>query len=838
MIRIFTILSALTIVLLLATGGGSYWISQTDIKTVKQENIQILTNSVALSIQSELDILQQSVEKIAQTTAVVMAIENQDSLQMAQTAAKLEKFLPQIMKLRLLPAEVNEVDESTIPFMGNADLIMVQQTLLNSQPATVQGQGEHRHLAMTAVVKSHDRPIGVVLASFEFDFLGHILKQFYLSKGFLELKQGRIALATQGQKSPQDEQEHHDKIPNTAWAVYYWTENYQATNHLGLVLGVVMIPALLACLLFFAGYRRISYILRQDQSSILNAFKDLMAGKNVGSYPITLDEMKSMTANLMQFKRVLDSEDSGLSIEQTETEIDDFFDESNDIDFADINIDFQEETKDFTETQQEIKTRPITLPDTSKTNAFTEPSPFATEKPQDTIFKAYDIRGIVGKTLTKEVVFNLGKAIASEAKEQGVTSIVVGRDGRHSSAALAESLTKGIITTGINILDIGLVPSPVVYFVAHHTEGKSAVVVTGSHNPADYNGLKIVIKGDSLADDKIQALRQRIEDNRYETGEMGSIEQNTRYINEYIGTVADDIHIVRPMKVVVDSGNGSTGEIAPTLLKTIGCEVIELFCEIDGDFPNHHPNPTHPDNMNDLVTAVKHYEADLGVAFDGDGDRLGVVDNKGKIIWPDRFLMLFAKDVLATKPGADIIYDVKCTQHLKTFISQQGGHPLMWKTGHSLIKAKIKQTAAQLAGEMSGHIFFNDRWFGFDDALYASVRLIEILSADTRPSHEVFADLPEGINTPEISLPVAEGENKPLLKQLIALSSHLDNAQIVTLDGLRAEFPDGWGMVRASNTMPELVFRFEGETQEALIRIQQLFKELLIKVNPDLKIPF
>ena len=380
-------------------------------------------------------------------------------------------------------------------------------------------------------------------------------------------------------------------------------------------------------------------------------------------------------------------------------------------------------------------------------------------------------------------------------------------------------------------------PSPVVYFVAQHTEGKSGVIITGSHNPADYNGVKIVINGESIAGDKIQLLKQRIDSDNYLTGEDGSIEKNSMFNNEYIGMISEDIHIARPMKVVVDCGNGAAGELAPVLLKTLGCEVIELFCDIDGTFPNHHPDPSKPENLNDLITAVKHYEADVGIAFDGDGDRLGVIDAKGRIIWPDRQMMLFAKDVLAMKPGAEVIYDVKSSRHLKDQIVKSGGRPLMARTGHSFMKAKIKETGAVLAGEHSGHIFFNDRWFGFDDALYSASRLIEILSTDTRNSDEVFADFPDSVNTPEINIEVAEGENISLMEQLIKAANFTDG-KIINIDGMRVEFPDGWGIVRASNTLPVLSLRFEADNKEALQRIQSQFKALLSKVKPNLNIPF
>ncbi|MGZ8196488.1 MAG: phosphomannomutase/phosphoglucomutase, partial [Methylosarcina sp.] len=406
-----------------------------------------------------------------------------------------------------------------------------------------------------------------------------------------------------------------------------------------------------------------------------------------------------------------------------------------------------------------------------------------------------------------------------------------------SSRELSESLARGIASTGCNVLDVGMVPTPVLYFVAHHLEDRSGVMVTGSHNPAQYNGLKMVIKGETLAGDRIQQLKLCIDNQAYAVGQPGTIERNDKFINEYIGTISEDVHLARPMTVVLDCGNGVAGELGPVLLRTLGCEVIELFCEVDGSFPNHHPDPSKPENLNELILAVQHYHADLGLAFDGDGDRLGVVDSNGKIIWPDRQMMLFAKDVLARKPGAEIIYDVKCSRHLGSEITKHGGRPVMWKTGHSFMKAKLKATGAKLAGEMSGHIFFNDRWFGFDDALYAAARLIEILSADTRTSAEVFGQLPDSINTPELNVNMAEGENFKFIDDLMS-TANFAGGKITTIDGMRVDFPNGWGLVRASNTTPSLVIRFEADTKEALKSIQDQIRQQMVAIKPDITLPF
>ena len=840
MFRIFSISSALTIILILISGGGTYWVSQSEVKQTKLESTKALASGLALSISSHLDILQNTVSNMAATTEVIASVKSNNAIQQAQIESQMEALLPTVLKIRILPANIDNLDNSSLPHMGNADLLMIQETLKKKQLPTIQGVGKNRHLAITAVIKKDGVSIGVILASLKFDFLQSTFNRPHIPEGFIELKQGNASLTKAGNSSLKTDSINTVKISRSAWSINYWSTHTQSAGALSVIASPIIIPVLLACLIFFVSYRNLGKSLRQDQGSILKAVKDLLSGKSTGSYPISLEEMKAIIPTMIQFKRVLDNEDSTSSELISDTETDAFFDEQDHLSFLSTEPGIENnETKDKT-----IGNNPVSLP--IQTIKQQEPNhdifipdsqPLVKKDTKSTLFKAYDIRGLAGKTLTQEVVFNIGRAVASEAKEQSIKTIIIGRDGRTSSPALAESLAKGIASTGVNVLDIGLVPSPVVYFVTQHTEGKSGIVITGSHNPAEYNGLKITINGESLAGDKIQLLKQRIDDENYLTGEAGSIEQNNMFTNEYIGTISEDIHIARPMKVVVDCGNGAAGKLSPILLKTLGCEVIELFCDIDGTFPNHHPDPSNPDNLIDLITAVQHYEADVGIAFDGDGDRLGVVDNQGKIIWPDRQMMLFAKDVLASKPGSEIIYDVKCSRHLGEQIAKNGGRPLMWKTGHSFMKAKLKETGAALAGEMSGHIFFNDRWFGFDDALYSASRLIEILSADTRNSAEVFSDFPDSINTPEINIQLPDGENAKFMEQLIS-AADFNDGKIIDIDGLRVEFTDGWGLVRASNTMPVLVLRFEADNKTALKRIQSQFKDLLTKINPDLTIPF
>ncbi len=451
------------------------------------------------------------------------------------------------------------------------------------------------------------------------------------------------------------------------------------------------------------------------------------------------------------------------------------------------------------------------------------------------IFRAYDIRGVVGKTLSKDVARMLGLAIGSVIRERGLSEVVVGRDGRLSGPELAQELIRGLRATGCDVIDIGAVPTPMVYFATYHLNAGSGVAVTGSHNPPDYNGFKIVVGGETLAEDAITDLYTRIVEGRFSLGNGGL--QTMDVTSDYIERITGDVQVERKLKVVVDCGNGIPGAIAPQVLEGVGCEVIPLYCDVDGTFPNHHPDPSDPHNLEDLIVSVKRLKADIGLAFDGDGDRLGVVTANGEIIYPDRLLMMFAIDVLNRNPGAAIIYDVKCTGHLQDLILRHGGSPMMWKTGHSLIKAKMREEDAELAGEMSGHFFFRERWYGFDDGVYAAARLVEILGATDRAPQELFDELPKGVSTPELKINMEEGAHQAFMGRFRERAS-FPGSRVSNIDGVRADYPDGWGLVRCSNTTPSLVLRFDADNEQALRRIQETFREQLLALGPDLKLPF
>jgi phosphomannomutase/phosphoglucomutase len=451
------------------------------------------------------------------------------------------------------------------------------------------------------------------------------------------------------------------------------------------------------------------------------------------------------------------------------------------------------------------------------------------------IFKAYDIRGIVGKTLTPAIVETIGRAIGSELLERGRREIAIGRDGRLSGPELSTALAAGLRAAGVDVIDVGQVATPMLYFATHQFDTQSGVMLTGSHNPPDYNGLKMVLAGETLSGEAIQALRVRAEAGKFARG-TGSYRQET-ISAQYLDRITGNIKLARPMKIAIDCGNGVAGATAPTLYRRLGCEVAELYCDVDGKFPNHHPDPSVPENLKDLIARLQNSDAEVGLAFDGDGDRLGVVTRRGDIIFPDRQLMLFAADVLSRNAGATVIYDVKSTRNLKPWIERHGGVPLLWKTGHSFIKAKLKETGALLAGEMSGHVFFKERWYGFDDGMYAGARMLEILSRTQDPSAALHA-LPDAISTPELQIKLKEGENYALIAGLQKTARFDNPREVNTIDGLRVEYADGFGLARSSNTTPVIVLRFEADNAAALKRIQEDFRRVLLAARPDAQLPF
>lgn len=595
-----------------------------------------------------------------------------------------------------------------------------------------------------------------------------------------------------------------------------------------LILGIAALLALAGALLGLMLTRNhLLGRLRGDVQQLASMLQELSSGKSVKAFSLhftALDGLAQSLARLPRTKQEASRNEAGSppitapSAAPKPVQLADPLFQATDI----LDIDILDEDQDLLGLEQPFM-------DSTVQNVQTPP------KLPATIFRAYDIRGVVGDTLTAEAAYWIGRAIGSESLAKGEPNVAVGRDGRLSGPQLVEQLIQGLLDCGCQVTDIGMVPTPVLYFATNVLKGKSGVMLTGSHNPPDYNGFKIVIAGDTQANEQIQALKTRIDNNDLASG-VGSVEQ-VDVLEPYFKHIVGDIAIAKPLKVVVDCGNGVAGVIAPRLIEALGCSVIPLFCDVDGNFPNHHPDPGKPENLVDLIARVKNEGADLGLAFDGDGDRVGVVTNRGTMVFPDRLMMLFAKDVVSRNPGADIIYDVKCTRRLGALISGYGGRPVMWKTGHSLIKKKMKETGALLAGEMSGHIFFKERWFGFDDGIYSAARLLEILSQDRRDAEQVFSAFPLDISTPEINVTVTD-ESKFRLIDRLQRDGVWGEANLTTLDGVRVDYPKGWGLVRASNTTPVLVLRFEAETEEELTRIKEVFRAQLYNAAPDLNLPF
>jgi len=584
-----------------------------------------------------------------------------------------------------------------------------------------------------------------------------------------------------------------------------------------------------ALLGIYLPHKRLQNRLDGDARQLEQLFRELSGGKAVKAFSLSLPALNGLAQELARFSlRNGHPEpagiDPGTAIRSAPAPIqpttpstvwaDPLF---QDTDILDIDI--LDEHQDF------LGTEPPTMNSTAP----------AIPSFPDSIFRAYDIRGTVPETLNGETAYWIGRAIGAQSLAQGEPNVSVGRDGRLSGPELVQRLIQGLHDSGCHVSDVGLVPTPALYYAANVLAGKSGVMLTGSHNPSNYNGFKIVIAGDTLANEQIQALHTRLKTNDLSSGK-GSVEK-VDILTPYFEQIRNDIVLARKLKVVVDCGNGAAGVIAPKLIAALGCEVISLFEEVDGHFPNHHPDPGKPENLVDLIAKVKETHADLGLAFDGDGDRVGVVTNTGSIVFPDRLLMLFAKDVVARNPGADIIFDVKCTRRLTPLIREYGGRPVMWKTGHSLIKKKMKESGALLAGEMSGHIFFKERWFGFDDGIYSAARLLEILSQEKSSAEELFATFPNDISTPEININVTDVSKFSIIDAL-QRDADWGDANLTTIDGVRVDYPQGWGLVRASNTTPVLVLRFEADTDAELQRIKDVFHAQLKRVAPDLPLPF
>jgi len=813
------------------------------LRTMEQEN-NIITQQVTARITAIVEHYGATTTLLAKDPDIAYLLMVGSKTSLRSREESLRYVFPDAINVQLLPPGLGEIDMEVSPPLTYAAIAQMRIAESGSEEPAMEVHllntpQQHVNIVRKVIDPAGSGVVGHLMLSLSKDVLQDILGDLQNLNGYIELQQdgtkGRpVAVARYGDKeAKQGAAERILPIVGSRWQVAYWPA-VSGLYYLGKisvwVLGATLIAAFILVLLTVVLFRKIKNALRVDQVSMVTIMKDFRDGRAQREYPSGLKELREtvefmtqMAVNNQPKQRVITTEreaDDDYLSEETVTEIEDDLDDDEDTIRAGVAADYGSAV--------------------SSENLILEEAPLETPQEQEnidaSIFRAYDIRGVVDQTLTQSAVTRIGRAIGSEALQRGRNTVVVGRDGRLSGPDLSAALIEGIISTGCDVKDIGCVPTPVLYFATHYLDTQNGVVVTGSHNPPDYNGLKIVIDGETLSGPSIQSLRERIESHNYITADPGSVEV-INVVPDYIERIRSDVTLARPLKVVVDCGNGVAGGVIPQLLGGLGCEVIELFCDVDGTFPNHHPDPSKVENLEDLIQAVAANQADIGLAFDGDGDRLGVVSSDGSVIWPDRVLMLYIIDILERNPGGQIIYDVKCTRHLEAIIREHGGEPLMWKTGHSFIKAKIKETGALLAGEMSGHIFINERWYGFDDALYAAARLLEVLCKDDRSSAEVFADLPDSVNTPELNVSMQEGEPPVFINKLLE-NAHFEGASISTIDGLRADYEDGWGLVRASNTTPILVLRFEADDEAALARITEDFRRVMLQVNPDLSLPF
>lgn len=791
-------------------------------------------DAAAVRVNQQLALLQSTIEGIADQDYVRAALRGEASL--SDAAANLARVLPDIEAVYLFPyGDIPRTSsEPTLGFSG-LDLARRAETGQRLFPDAFPRSGQWYLQMSTPVRNPQSRAVtGSVLVVFDAARLQPLMA------GVNEALAGEFALMQSVNGStrnivsrgsgngPMFERD----LVNPDWKLRYTPASEPAPLISDVLLIIfALVPALVAAIAVWLLLGNAQRGLRQDVTAVIQWSHKIFGGERVKPPALKWDMVASTAEVLhrlaqMVEKRVAKAGESSRPKPRNRQPSTSTADEPlfQDKDVLDIDmLDGDDDVLGFGGSDG--------LDDTPDVEEVSLPE----AEVSDTIFRAYDIRGIVGETLTADIVTVIGRAIGSEAIDRGVDSLCIGYDGRHSSPDLADALARGVMATGCNVIHVGAVPTPVLYFATHELENGSGVMVTGSHNPANYNGLKIMLDGETLSGDAIQKLLQRIRTGDFANGHGTQSSEDVR--RAYLDRIVGDIAVAAPLKVVLDAGNGIAGELAPLLIEELGCEVIPLYCEVDGNFPNHHPDPGKPENLADLIERVKAEGADIGLAFDGDGDRLGVVTNTGKIIWPDRLLMLFARDVVSRNPGADVLYDVKCSRRLAGVISEAGGRPIMWKTGHSLMKAKMKESGALLAGEMSGHVFFGERWMGFDDGLYSAARLLEILGIEDRHCDEVFEDFPEDISTPELNVEVSEETKFPLIEKL-SREGDFGDGNISTIDGIRVEFTDGWGLCRASNTTPVLVLRFEAETEEALERIKAVFREQLQKAAPGLVADF
>jgi phosphomannomutase/phosphoglucomutase len=755
----------------------------------------------------------------------VKALGSGDPEQIGAVEVDLQKKLPEVIQVRLLSREAGQPDTSGPAPMGYAGLDMLRRAVESAQPAAEvhQIKSDRPYLALALPVSDQGRSVGALFMAWDLRFLVALVENSPEFPGRLQLTQGSgssgyvLAKGPGRLEGPLNYGEV--EVPGSIWRVSFGVapEASGMADHMTLA-ALAAGGGLVLFLTVFLQWRVLSRDLRADMSTVVNLGEAILRREGSPARQALLSGASDAIALLTQYAR--ESRGGGVAAATASNGSPATGRPSESLaagEGAYTGLEVEELDNDPAE--------------------FLAGS--GAGRPQvdiaESLFRAYDLRGVVGETLNAQVAQLLGRAVATLVQEQGGQRVAVARDARLSSPELSSALVQGLAAGGCDVLDMGLAPTPLLYFAMHTQAVQAAVMVTASHNPPNYNGFKIVVGDRVLDGDELLSLRQRMLDGAFSQG-SGAVEQ-ADLVGEYIEAVMQEVQLARPLKVVVDAGNGVAGDTAIATFEALGCEVIPLFCEPDGSFPNHHPDPGNPENLASLMLEVQAQEADLGIAFDGDGDRIGLIDNTGVSIWPDTVLMLLAGDVLGRHPGVDIIYDVKSSRHLASFILAHGGRPIMWKSGHSRMREKMLETGALLGGEFSGHVFIKERWFGFDDAIYAAARVLEIMALEPRTANELFSDLPSSPSTPEYQLPLEEGQSRDLMR---ALDAHkvFDDARLVELDGLRVEFANGWGLIRPSNTMPSLTFRFEADDVGALEEIKARFRDLLRRVAPDMQAPF
>ncbi len=792
--------------ILLVNAALGYWLYGEMVVQVQNERLAQQTEQQAQAqariARQYLSERQQKITQWAGDEATIEALKDGSEAAREQQADTIAERFEHSLAVRLIPTGSAEIDRDHVAPIGFAELDLIRRAEQRNRhlPETARVEQRWQLHLISPVPPESDQPVlGSLLVTVDDQPLREALGEATAQLGQTRIRQripgsGTLTLFQNGQGGAAEE--HSLDIANSYWQLTFSPSSQlveQSRELPTLWLLVVSATSIGGLLLAWAAGHFMAR--RADAHRPLAPVKPARNGQKSEA---DREEEAAIANSLSQNQDILD-------------------------------LDVSDEDEDILALDQ---AQPKT---TSSEKEVTDTAPSAPSIPAN-IFRSYDIRGLAHTEITPELAEHIGRALGSEALDQGESHMLLARDGRTHSPELSEALRKGIVSTGCHVIDLGTVPTPLLYFATHHLEETSSgVMVTASHNPGEYNGFKMVINGNTLADDAVLDIRSRIERQQYHAGQGET--QSRDIITDYIERIFSDVALVGAVSIVIDAGNAVPGLVAPRLFEELGCDVTPLYCELDGTFPHHDPDPTLASNLEDLIAKVQEVGADLGAALDGDGDRLVVVTPKGQIIWPDHLLMLFARDILARSPGADVLFDVKCSRQLNQLVTSYGGRPIMWKTGHSHMKSKMIETGALIGGEYSGHIFIKDRWYGFDDGLYTLARLLEIITLRDQPIDDIFAAFPIMPNTPEIKIPVAEEEKFTLVERLIA-EGDFQNGKSTTIDGLRVDFAKGWGLVRASNTSAALTLRFEGESEEALQKIQQLFKRELLKINRELKIDF